>query len=254
MAEESSEVLSRALDLLAQFERESSRLSLIELAERTGLSKQAILRLTRTFVQHGFLRRLEDGAWELGPSLARLGDHYRAKQDLGAIIEPALKRLAQTNQETASYYAQDGDERVCTYRHNSPRQLRHHTELGQRYPMDKGACGHVLRAFSNAEGPAFEKIRRDGYCLGLGERDPDVAGLAVPIRTFDGTVIGAIVVSGLVTRFQGETLERYRESILAIGTEVSAALGWRPDGQIKPDAPGGQAKRRGRPTRENLGS
>lgn len=254
MAEESSEVLSRALDLLAQFEGEHQRMGLTELAARTGLSKQAILRLTRTFVLRGFLRRLSNGAWELGPALARLGDRYRAQQDLGAIIEPTLKKLAETNQETASYYVQDGNERVCTYRHNSPRQLRHHTELGQRYPMDKGACGHVLRAFSGAEGTTFDQIRRDGYFVSLGERDPDVAGLSVPVRTFDGTLIGAIVLSGLVTRFRGEALDRYRESVLAAGAEISAALGWQTSTQNQRDGSEDRPRQRGRPVKEKIGS
>jgi DNA-binding IclR family transcriptional regulator len=254
LAEESSEVLSRALDLLGQFETDRRRVTLIELADRTGLSKQAILRLTRTFVQHGFLRRLDDGSWELGAALARFGDRYRTQQDVGTVIEPALKRFAEANQETASYYVQDGNERVCTYRHNSPRQLRHHTEVGQRYPMDRGACGHVLRAFSGAKDAASEKIRQDGYCATFGERDPDVAGIAVPVRTFDGTVIGAIVLSGLVTRFRGETLDRYRASALAVGAEVSAALGWRPAQQGKADDRVASAKAVKRTPKEDIKS
>lgn len=253
MPEESSEVLSRALDLLARFEGEA-RLSLTELAGRTGLSKQAVLRLTRTYVQHGFLRRLENGEWELGPALGRLGEKYRSQQDIGAIIEPALRKLAETNLETASYYVQDGNERICTYRVNSPRQLRHHTELGQRYPLDLGACGHVLRAFAGAPGPKFEAIRQDGYCASLGERDPDVAGLAAPIRTFDGTVIGAIVLSGLVTRFEGETLDRYRRSVLAVSEEISAALGWPAHTHQPVDNPSDRPKRKGRPAKDQVNS
>ena len=80
--------------------------------------------------------------------------------------------------------------------------------------LDRGASGKVLLAFGGTEGD--RATIADGYALSLGEREAEVAALSVPIRRPDGQLVGALSVSGLITRFsetnRAQLLHALRES------------------------------------------
>jgi len=78
-------------------------------------------------------------------------------------------------------------------------------------PLDAGASAHVLAAFSDGKGPKAKAVRQRGYCVSLGERDPQLAAVAVPIFDLTGTFRGSLAVSGLIGRFS----ERARGTALA---------------------------------------
>jgi DNA-binding IclR family transcriptional regulator len=75
----------------------------------------------------------------------------------------------------------------------------------------------VLLAFSNgAKGPKAKAVQQRGYYISLGERDPQVAAVAVPVFDFSGKFRGALAISGLIGRFK----EKARQAALA---ELSAS-------------------------------
>ncbi len=195
------EAVERALAILEAFDDGHRSLTLADLARRTGYHKSTLLRLASSLQFRGFLLRGEDGVFRLGPELWRLGALYRRDFDLGEEIRPALRRLVEATGETASFYVREGDERVCLYRLNSPRAVRHHLEEGARLPLDRGAPGRVLLAFSEAAGTASEAIRAAGFHTSLGERDPDLAAAAVPVFDRGGSLRGTLSISALRSRF-----------------------------------------------------
>ena len=201
LAEQRVEAVERALSLLDSFREGDDALKLAQLADRTGLYKSTILRLAASLERFGYLVRGADGRFRLGPSLWRLGSLYRLGFGLGEHIRPELRRLADATGETASYYVREGDSRVCLYRVNSPRAARHHLNEGDRLPMAGGAGAHVLRAWSGDAKPSDSTIRKQGFAISLGERDADVAAVAVPLLDRRGALQGALTVSGLIARF-----------------------------------------------------
>jgi DNA-binding IclR family transcriptional regulator len=202
MAHDRVEAVERALTLLNTFNEEERTLSLVDLADRTGFYKSTILRLNRSLERFGYLTRHSDGSYGLGPALWRLGSIYRKDFDLGEHIRPALRRLRDDTGETASFYIRDGDTRVCLYRLNSDRAIRHHLDEGVNFPLDRGAAGKLLEAFSKTElNNELHKIRQQGYAVSLGERDADIAAVAVPLLKPDGSIRGALCISGLISRF-----------------------------------------------------
>jgi len=208
MAHDRVEAVERALTLLDVFTEDDDELTLAELAEKTGYYKSTILRLSRSLERFGYLTRQPAGDFRLGPALWRLGSLYRRGFDLGEYVRPVLRRLRDETGETASFYIRDGDVRVCLYRQNSNREIRHHLDEGARLSLEHGAAGKVLVAFSGKDGPGLEQVRAMGHAVSMGERDNDVAALAVPVRKPDGMLRGALALSGLITRFDQDFQDR----------------------------------------------
>lgn len=202
MSETGVAAVERALAILECFEAGQDSLSLKTLSDRTGLYKSTILRLSTSLEKYGYLRRREDGHFQLGPTLWRLGVQYRNRFDAAAHIRPVLKHLSEATGESASFYVRDGDVRICLIRHNSSQPIRHHLDEGARLPLDRGAAGRLIRAYTE-RGPHedADAIKRDGHAVSLGERDPDTASIAVPVLSAEGAFLGALVVSGLSSRF-----------------------------------------------------
>ena len=207
------EAVERSLMLLQCFQKPGEQLSLAVLAQRSGLYKSTILRLSASLAFMGFLQRDPGGSFRLGPELRRLGALSDAPFDLGGVIRPVLRSLTAMTEETASFYVRDGEERICRYRVNSPRSARHHLDEGARHPLNSGAAGKILRLYDDGVADTAAR-RRPGWVVSNGERDPDLAAVAVPLLNRQGELLGALTVSGLIYRFTPERLELARRALL----------------------------------------
>jgi DNA-binding IclR family transcriptional regulator len=226
MSNDKVEAVERALTVLNSFHADKPVMTLGEIAAATGFYKSTILRLTASLERLGYVVRDDTGVFRLGPALVRLGSIYRAGFNLGEAIRPELRRLVTATGETASFYIREGQYRVCLFRHNSPHSARHHVDEGATLPLTAGASAYVLLAFSDAN-PASTKaasakiastktvkvkaVQERGHYISLGERDPHVASVAVPVFDLAGHFRGALAVSGLIGRFQ----DRARQVALA---------------------------------------
>jgi DNA-binding IclR family transcriptional regulator len=216
------EAVERSLALLQCFRQPGETLTLAVLAQRSGFYKSTILRLTASLVYMRFLQRDARGHYLLGPELRRLGALGPAQVSLEDLVRPALKKLSTMTRETASFYVRDDLDRVCLYRVNSSRSARHHLDEGSRHPYKSGAAGKVLWAFDPAamEDDAAVAIRARGWVVSKGDRDPDLAAIAVPLLNESGELLGALTVSGLLSRFSTEDIKGFRKVLL----DVAAAL------------------------------
>lgn len=229
MTENRVEAVERALSILEVFQEGEEALTLAALAHKTGLYKSTILRLAGSLERFGYLRRGSDGVFRLGPSLWRLGSLYRRGFDPGEQIRPELRRLVEETRETASFYVREGSERVCLYRLNSPRAVRHHLDEGIRLPLDRGAAGHVLVAFGAERSDALAETRERGFHVTLGERDPEVGAAAVPVFDSAGRLRGALAVSALVTRFDETARQAAIHALKRSANRLSVELPGEPE-------------------------
>lgn len=214
------EAVERALQILDCFRPGMPSLSLAELARETGQYKSTILRLAISLERYGYVIREDGGRFRLGPSAWRIGSTYRQSFDLADVIRPELQLLSAETNETASYYIREGDSRVCLFRSEPLRAIRHSIVEGARMPVSVGATGKILLAFSANPDEGSSQIRDQGYAVSLGEREPDVAAIAVPVLSPGGRVLGALAVSGLISRFGAER----HESLIAALTQSCARL------------------------------
>lgn len=221
---EGVDAVDRALAILSAFGEDSRTLTLAQLARRTGLYKSMILRMAASLGTKGFLVRERDGSFRPGPELGRLGALYGSSYDLGEYVRPVLRRLVEDTRETASFYVRDGEERICLYRLNSPRPVRHHLEEGVRFPVDQGAAGRVLVAFSDPTATTHPQVRAAAMAISRGERDPEVAAAAAPVFDGGGRLRGALSISTLLTRFDADMEHRIVDALRSASVELSSSL------------------------------
>jgi DNA-binding IclR family transcriptional regulator len=218
------EAVDRALALLDAFADGTPRLSLTELARRTGLWPSMLLRLAASLVRGGMLVRGADGLFRLGPATFRLGLLYRAGFDLAEQLRPALAQLAADTAETAAFFVREGDARLCLFRHEADRPVRHAMREGDLLPLDRDAAGHVLSAFTGLPGKRLAAVRAAGLAMSLGERDPDAAAIAAPVFG-SGGFVGALSVSGPIGRFDAARRPPLEAALRQAAAALSRALG-----------------------------
>ncbi|HEX9778537.1 MAG TPA: IclR family transcriptional regulator [Geopsychrobacteraceae bacterium] len=224
MAKDRVEAVERALELLNSFTEDRPVLSLKQLAEQTGFYKSTILRLAASLERFDYLVRQADGIYRLGSTPLRLGEIYRKSFDLGAVVRPVLRELRDRYNESVAFYIKSDASRICLYRANARRAIRHQLEEGRQLPLDRGAGGRVLLAWSGAEGEPYDAIRGRGWCASLGERDPEVAAVAVPVLSADQRLHGALCISGLISRFDKARQEELASALRQTAADLSARL------------------------------
>ncbi len=224
MSTDRVEAVERALTVLNAFHAAKPAMTLGEIATATGLYKSTILRLAGSLERLGYLVRGDNGVFRLGPALWRLGSIYRAQFDLGDAIRPELRRLVEATGETASFYIRQRQSRVCLFRHNSPHPARHHLDEGAELPLTAGASAHVLVAFADGKGAKAKAVKTRGYAISLGERDPQVAAVAVPVFDLAGEFRGALAISGLIGRFEQKARASALAQLLASANRLRATL------------------------------
>jgi DNA-binding IclR family transcriptional regulator len=219
--------LERGLAVLEAFGHGKDVLSLAELAEVTGLYKSTILRLAASLLRRGYLHRLSDGRYRLGPSVFSLGRIYQRSFDLRETVVPVLDRLAARTGETASLFIRDADSDVCLHRRESPRPVRDASvSEGDRFPMDGSACSMVLSAFSGQPGPAYDDIRRQVLMLARpSKRLSGVAAFVCPVFGLGNKLVGALLLSGPESRFADDALPPLRSAVLEEAARLTQLLG-----------------------------
>ena len=205
----SNRSLERGAEILRAFKPGSALLGNMELAERTGLSKSTVSRLTQTLVGTGFLQiDPRTRAYRLAPTVLSLAHAMRSGSTLLTAAAPLMRSAAQTHRINVGLAAPDGDEMVYleSIRYN-PRPSLRTVVSGQRVPMELTSLGRaylagaspdrqqqLLRHFQSTAkmlwtelGPevmdAIHQVDRCGYCFASWQ--PEVVAVATPL-SFEG--------------------------------------------------------------------
>jgi DNA-binding IclR family transcriptional regulator len=216
--------VTRALQVMEAFRLEDQHLSLAELSRRTGLHNTTVLRLARTLALSGYMVQKEGSEWRLGPAAGWLGARYQAGFDLNNIVEPTLRELARETEESASFYVREGDVRACISRVEGPQSVRHHVRIGMRLPLNLGAPGRVILAFSGEPGAIYEDIRRKGFHMSMGERDAEVSSVAAPVFGLNWRLLGSMCISGPSSRLTKARLDKHARRVMDAANQLSYAL------------------------------
>jgi DNA-binding IclR family transcriptional regulator len=217
--------VERAVSLLEAFTDSDFSLTLGELARRVELDRSTVLRIARSLAKSGMLVRNDDASWRLGPKLIRLGAIYKSTFKTSVVVEPLLAELSASSGESAAIYAREGEARVCLFRRDSSQSIRHSARVGDTMPLDRGAPGRVILAFSGTPGQIYDEIRERGYHATHGERDPQVSSLAVPIFRDGRNLYGSLALTGPPSRFTDEAISKNLEILRVAARKLSAAMG-----------------------------
>ncbi len=217
--------VDRALTILDAFTEADQSLTLTEISKRVGFYKSTTLRLAESLERFGYLRRLEDGAFRLGPKPLFLGALYQKHFKTSEFVPQTLRQIVDELHEGASFFVRDDDKRVCIHRVDSARAIRDSIQEGARLPLTVGASGHVLLAFSGGQGANYDRIREQLYAIPMGERDPETAAIACPVFSVGQKLAGAISVSGPKYRFESADIPAMVAVLEKYSAQLSIAFG-----------------------------
>lgn len=218
--------VERALSIVAALETSDQPLTLAEIAVRTGFYKSTILRLAGSLIATGYVMRLADGCYDLGPAAFRSGVAFSRKNAIGHHVVPALQELVDRGTESASFHVrQDANNRVCLFRVNSRHATLDRVEAGHSYALGRGAAGHVILAYDGHTGPRYDAIRAQGFDVSLGQRDPSCAAVAAPVFGPRGMLLGAISLSGPRERFGKTEIAKMKRVLGPVAENLTKKLG-----------------------------
>ncbi|WP_345250719.1 IclR family transcriptional regulator [Pigmentiphaga soli] len=144
-ASPSNRSLERGLRILRVFRPGASLRGNNEIAERAGLPRSTVSRLTQTLVACGFLEhdRTAD-AYRLGPAVLSLAEAFIAGSDVLLVAVPLMRRVSEELQVNVGLAMADGDEMVYlhAFRRNCVGMPRHVT-TGHRTPVELTSLGRA---------------------------------------------------------------------------------------------------------------
>lgn len=244
--------LSRALDLLETLADSDGR-RLTELAEASGLRHNTAHRLLATLIAHGYVRRdRASGCYQLGYAVARLASGIdRLDRRLRDAAGPSMQRVHRVCRETTNLLVLDGDHVVYVDQIAGTGTVRMFAEPGARVPAHASGAGKAmlahlepaevaallpdaLAAFTphtiTALGPLHAELaltRARGFALDREEYELAVSCVAAAILGPDGTVAGALSVSGPTGRLGDiADYDAFGELLARNALDASRALGY----------------------------
>ena len=222
--------VDRAIAIVSALQGSSMPLNLSEVSRATNLYKSTILRILQSLQDAGYVVKVDDTKYALGPTIMQLGMAYDRANPLKHLFLPVMQRLAESGTESPSFHIrQSAEERVCLFRIDSTHSTLDRVQVGDRLPMRRGAAGKVLLAFGEdrATGEEMDQIRRDCLATSMGERDKFCAGMAAPVFSDRDRILGALSFSGPKERFGPADIDRMKKPMLSAARELTEKLGGR---------------------------
>jgi DNA-binding IclR family transcriptional regulator len=143
-----SQSLERGLQMLRAFRTGGSSLTNAELAERTGLPRPTVSRLTRSLVESGFLSYdVQARAYRLAAVVLSLAQAFRQDEPALQVSLPLMKKVAEGERINVGLAMADKGEMVYL---ESVRESRHgifrRISPGSRTPIELTALGRAYLA------------------------------------------------------------------------------------------------------------
>ena len=148
--------VTRALSADGSLRGGPASLSLAELSRRARMHKTTALRLARTLALSQYMVQTEDGQWRLGPAAGWLGARYQAGFDVNNVVEPRCTSWSRKPARARRSTCAKATSASCVARVEGPQSVRHNVRIGERLPLNRGAPGRVILAFSGAAGEPYE--------------------------------------------------------------------------------------------------
>ncbi|HWY52920.1 MAG TPA: IclR family transcriptional regulator [Terriglobales bacterium] len=244
-------VISKVLRILEALQGSSGGLGLKAICDLTGIHKSTAHRFLKHLEREGYLIHTEAGAYLIGPRLAQMSARGNQGATLQAVARPILWELWKSTQETVNLAVLDQGTVLYVDVMESPHEFRLSSRVGTRRSLHVTALGKALAAFLPAElresilgtikfQPAtpktimnlvqfrqeLEKIRRQGYAVDDEEAVQGARCVSAPILNADREPIGAVSVSGPVTRVSPSQVAALAGAVTTSARAISAAMGF----------------------------
>jgi len=201
--DKSYNAIQKCLQILSIFTLDKAQFSIKDICEKLNFNLSTIYRILTTLEEYGYVSRLKNKDYVVGTQALYLSAIYTQSNHLEQ-IRPIVDRIRDMSGETASFFVEEEDKRICLYRAHSRDEIRHNIEQGSRLKLNQGASGRIILAYGkrkNDKQGFYKDIRDKGYYLSINEHNAALFALAVPVVSNSDKFVGAIVVSGPISRF-----------------------------------------------------
>lgn len=243
--------LARGLEVLRCFKPNETELTNTDFADRTGLPKPTVSRLTHTLCQLEYLvADPRTGTYRLGAGVLQLGYSVLASMEIRDRAVEAMRGLCNGPNSfiTAALGERHKLDVIYVVVLRSTEDVALTVPVGTRLPLFYSGIGRAMIATMRPEERetvfdlvarerpgelddcsliyehACEELARDGFCRGYGEWRSDVNGIAVPVPTLDDSRIFGLNAGGPSFHVKKKQLEAHYAPLLR---EVAETLSFR---------------------------
>lgn len=224
--------LARGLEVLRAFTPSEGVLGNRDIAQRTGLPKPTVSRLTYTLTKLGYLTHVERiGKYQLAPGALAIGYSTLANMRIRQVARPFMRDLAEYANASVALGTRDRLNVIYVEHARSPASVLLRLDLGSRIPIATTAIGRALLAalpdserewlmqhMARREGDNWpkirarieqgvEEVRTRGFTVSIGEWQQDVTGVAVPVVPSDRSGVFAFNCGAPAFQITRERLE-----------------------------------------------
>lgn len=246
--------VERAAILLRLVATQGVPIGVSDAAAALGVAKSSAHELLRTLHEVGFLD--QDG----GPGRYRLGAGARSLAQgppdtnlMRSLATNCVDALAARSGESAYMGVLRGADVLIVHHVFRPDDSSQRIEVGERHPAHASAMGQVLLAMDPAGqavartlapesltrrtltgaalGARLAAVRRDQLACAVGERTPELAEIAVPLRGRGSTIVAAVALIGHTDRLtdargrpRAALVGQVRMAASAIGADLASGL------------------------------
>ncbi len=245
--------VEKALNILLTFQVERPLWGVRELAAYLGYSPATVQRHLNNLKAYDFVSQdPQTRQYRLGNIYFRFLHTLQSAYPFTRTAVIFMQRLLERTRETVHLNVIENMERICIDNIESPQNLKAAMPVGSRSPLYAGASSKCLLAFSSQEfidrylkkvklKPITEhtivdtqrlhteliSIRKQGYAVSLGERNPGLGSLSAPIRNHGGGVLASLSLAIPEIRYRDI---KYRQicikELLNTAKNFSKAMGY----------------------------
>ena len=223
--------LASGLEVIQAFDAEHPRMTLSEVASRTGMNRAKARRFLLTLHALGYVRK-EQRYFELAPRVLQLGYAFLSANNYQGVIQQYLEEITAETGESSSLGVLDGHDVTYVARSAAKHRLMAITlSVGTRLPAAYTSMGRILLAQFSDEAldrflatitlePFTDKTvtdvnelrhriveaRQQGYAISDQELDSGLRSIAVPVYDAKQHLMGAINISTNAARVDLDTL------------------------------------------------
>ncbi|RBI66654.1 IclR family transcriptional regulator [Vreelandella sulfidaeris] len=223
--------LASGLEVIQAFDHDHPRMTLSEVATRTGMNRAKARRFLLTLHALGYVRK-QQRYFELAPRVLQLGYAFLSANNYRDVIQQYLEDITAETGESSSLGVLDDNEVIYVARSAAKHRLMAITlSVGTRLPAAHTSMGRMLLAqLSDTDlehvlsslvlepytdktvtdvhelRSQISKARHQGYAISDQELDSGLRSIAVPVYDAKQHLMGAINISTNAARVDLDTL------------------------------------------------
>lgn len=240
MATPKNNSLLKGIEILSLFSLRQTEISTALVVEQLGMNAATAHRFLMTLEHSGALRSVRRGAYVLGPRVEELASLVEATQSLAALLQPELDALSGLLNESVMACRPARHGPTCIAVAYSRRPIKVKIDVGTVLSLHNSAQGRLFladmtppeRVEASAGLPKEEiaaereldSIARRGYAVNLGQNEPDIGAVSVPVRNRSGRIALTLSVFGMLSRFDQDLMRVARTELFAAAERLTPKL------------------------------